>query len=251
MKPIVVIDSGVGGLLAFREFLRTFANEYFIYLGDTKRAPYGDKSAVVVREYTRNMLQKALSFNPKMVVIACNTMEAAAPMELKRFEQTVPLVRIIEPTVKTVSALNPRSILVLATPRTVHSSCYPTLLRAYLPRAQVDQIACPMFVEYVEGKLTQIKAHQVVEEELGHIQKKYDVVLLGCTHYPYLAKNIRAHMNGSHVADSLTALTRELKRNGVAERKGAAQGEIYMSQCTPQAKQFIEKLWGNIAVREF
>jgi glutamate racemase len=213
-NPIGVFDSGVGGLSVLQEIRRVLPGENLLYVADSGHAPYGDKSQQFIEERSIAISEFLVSRNVKAIVVACNTATGAAILTLRaRF--SVPIIAM-EPAVKP-AAIQTRSgvIGVLATSRTLASENFVQLFARYGATVRIVGQACPGLVEQVEagnvsGDKTRILLEQYV---LPLLEQKADIIVLGCTHYPFLAPMIRV-IAGPNVAviDSATAVARELLR---------------------------------------
>ncbi|MGP4062506.1 glutamate racemase [Halobacillus sp. H74] len=200
-QPIGVIDSGVGGLTVARELMRQLPRERFIYLGDTKRCPYGPRSEEEVRAYTWQMVNHLLGKDIKMLVIACNTATAYTLEELQE-ELPVPVIGVIEPGARAaIKVSQNKRIGVIGTEGTIQSKAYPEALKSIDQAIRVNDLACPPFVPMVEeGILTGKKAQGIVSrtlqplKEMNHI----DTLILGCTHYPLIKDLVQEEM-GNHI----------------------------------------------------
>ncbi|MFH0981559.1 MAG: glutamate racemase, partial [Planctomycetota bacterium] len=188
-RPIGVFDSGVGGLTVVRALRRRLPRETLIYFGDTARVPYGSKSAEVVTRFTREILHFLLRFQPKAIVVACNTASAVAVPELVDEFQT-PVVGTVEPGAAAAAEASAGGLVaILATEATVASNQFPNAIYRCDPRISVVQKPCPLFVPMVEegrGERDRL-VRLAVAEYLESVRRLNPaVVVLGCTHYPML-----------------------------------------------------------------
>lgn len=186
--PIGVFDSGVGGLTVARAMLDLLPHEPLYYVADTANFPYGPKSIAEVRECTLRVLDQMVDHGVKMVVIACNS-ASSAMLRDARERYDVPVVEVIQPAVrKAVSATRNGRVGVIGTHATITSMAYEDAFAA-APQIDLTTAACPRFVEFVESGVT-------MSDELLGCAKEYlapivergcDTLVLGCTHYPFLA----------------------------------------------------------------
>ncbi len=198
---IGVFDSGVGGLTVLRQIFSRLPKENTVYLGDTARVPYGTRSGEVVTRYALQSGKHLAAHRIKLLVIACNTVSAHSLPALGA-AMPVPVLGVIEPGARAAAARTKGGIIaVLGTPATVNSGAYQAALRKVAPQAKVIARACPMFVPlaeegWVDGEVPRL----VAERYLSDLRKSgVDTVLLGCTHYPLLARSI-AQVMGPEVA---------------------------------------------------
>ncbi|OPA81089.1 glutamate racemase [Paenibacillus selenitireducens] len=187
-QAIAILDSGVGGLTVVKEVMRQLPREKIIYFGDTARAPYGPRSSEEVTLFTQQIVEYLIQFQPKMIVIACNTATAVA-LEDIRAMVNVPVVGVIHPGARAaINATETGFIGVIGTEGTIRSGAYPQALREISPHIEVISEACPQFVPLVEkGMFRDEITRDTVRETLRHLRSKpIDCLILGCTHYPFL-----------------------------------------------------------------
>ncbi|QGG95764.1 glutamate racemase [Actinomarinicola tropica] len=192
-RPIGMFDSGFGGLTVARAVIDLLPAEDLVYIGDTGRYPYGSKPLDEVRRYaeqiTRHLVDRC---EVKMVVVACNTAAAAALDELRDLVD-VPVVGVIEPGVRSlVRTTTTGRVGVIATTGTVGSGAYQLAIEATGAEVVPAIAACPGFVEFVErGETDSEQVRILAERLLAPIREaEVDALLLGCTHYPFLARAI-------------------------------------------------------------
>jgi len=192
-RPIGMFDSGFGGLTVARAVIDLLPDEDLVYIGDTGRYPYGPKPQDEVRRYARELAWSLVDeHDVKLVVVACNTASAAAHGELAT-ELPVPVVEVIEPGVRAlVQATTTGKVGVIGTVGTIGSGAYQEAVEATGAGVHLTAAACPGFVEFVErGETTGEQVTILAERLLAPVKDaKVDTLLLGCTHYPYLARII-------------------------------------------------------------
>ena len=192
-RPIGMFDSGFGGLTVARAVIDLLPGENLVYVGDTGRYPYGSKPLAEVRDHAREITSWLVAeHDVKLVIVACNTASAAALGELQA-DVDVPVVGVIEPGASSlVSATRTGRIGVIGTVGTVGSGAYQEAVAAVDATVELTCAACPGFVEFVErGDTTSDQVHVLAERLLAPlVEAKIDALLLGCTHYPFLARTI-------------------------------------------------------------
>lgn len=199
--PIGLFDSGFGGLTVARAVIDLLPGEDVVYIGDTGRYPFGDKPIDDVRGYARELASSLVhDHGCKAVVVACNTAAAALPVheleaELAAAGSPVPVIGVIEPGSQAlVRATRTGSIGVIGTIGTISTGAYDRAVAraAYGATVNLTSAACPGFVEFVErGRTTGPEVTLLAERLLAPIKEaKVDALLLGCTHYPFLARTI-------------------------------------------------------------
>jgi glutamate racemase len=149
-KPILVFDSGVGGISVLKELVKVMPHEDFIFFGDSKNSPYGTKSEEKVRELTINGVKRYLDEGIKGCAIACNTATSAAVAEMRELFPFLPLVGI-EPAVKPAALSHPGGrVLILATPITISGAKLHRQMETYKDVATLLPLACPGLMEFIE-----------------------------------------------------------------------------------------------------
>ncbi len=220
---IGIFDSGVGGLTVVHRMLEALPNEHLIYLGDTARYPYGTKSATVVSRYTLENAQFLLDKGVKLLVVACNTMSAVA-LDALRAHTDVPIIGVIEPGARAaLAATRNRKVGVIGTEGTITSGSYTRALRALDDGLEIYTRACPLFVALAEeGWVDNPIAEQAAAMYLASLrQSRIDTLVLGCTHYPLLARTIGAYLGPEvQLVDSATETAREV--NALLTERGLA-----------------------------
>lgn len=226
-NPIGVFDSGIGGLSVLRQLIRFMPNESFIYLGDTARVPYGNKSEETVKTYSNQCTNFLIDKNVKLIIIACNTVSAVAIEEVQRVAGDVPVIGMIVPAAAAAlrSTVNGR-IGIIGTRATINSGAYTDEILKLSANVEVISQACPLFVPFVEEGLTEHNSARLVAEEYLEKLKKenVDTLVLGCTHYPLLSRLITEIMPGVTLIDSgehasVTALRLLAERNLLQDEK--------------------------------
>lgn len=214
-KAIAVFDSGLGGISVLSELVKVLPNENFIYFGDTANAPYGTRAADEVRALTFSAYERLRAEGIKAFVIACNTATSVAAAYLReRFPNDI--IIGIEPALKpaALSGTHPR-VAVLATPLTLKEEKFASLLGRYDEVADVIPFACPGLVEFVErGEVEGDALHTFLEELLAPLKsERLDALVLGCTHYPLIKREISSVLGEDVlVFDGSLGTARETKR---------------------------------------
>ena len=192
-RPIGVFDSGFGGLTVARAMIDLLPYEHLVYFGDTARYPYGPRSLDEVGGFSRQIADWLVNeVDVKAIVIACNTASAAALEDLRDHCQ-VPVFGVIEPGVRSaIDATTHGRVGVIGTVTTVASGAYQQAFVEVDSTVDLVCAACPGFVEFVERGDTDSDQALVLAERLlaPVIDAKVDSLLLGCTHYPFLARTI-------------------------------------------------------------
>lgn len=240
--PIGIFDSGYGGLTIFEKIRERLPRYDYLYLGDNARAPYGPRSFEVVYEFTRQAVGELFSRGCPLVVLACNTASAKALRTIQQRDlpasedPTRRVLGVIRPTVEAADALSrSKHVGVLGTEGTIASRSYEMELEKLFPHIRVVSESCPMWVPLVENGETETPAAEFfVRRHLDRLLSRdpeIDTLILGCTHYPMLLKQIRralpagvsAFPQGACVAESLENY---LLRHGEMETRLSRGGNV-------------------------
>lgn len=199
-RPIGLMDSGLGGLSVGRILQRQIPNESLIFLGDQGRFPYGTRPQSQVRQFGLQIARFLASQHVKMVIIACNTMTAAALPNIQQ-DLKVPVLGVIEPGAQAVvTAPAHQRVGVIATDSTTKDGAYVRQIHRLDPSIKVIPQAAQQLVSIVEhGEAGTPAAQQSVDKALTPFVKHHvDALVLGCTHFPFLTNEIK-HTLGSGV----------------------------------------------------
>lgn len=225
-SPIGVFDSGFGGLTVVRSLIDLMPNESLVYIGDTGRYPYGNKPADEVRRYAHELAHSlAYDHGAKLIVIACNTAASVALDELSA-ALPVPVIGVVEPGARAlVRVTHNGRVGVIGTVGTIASGAYEAAVAATHAEVQLTTAACPGFVEFVERDQTDGDEVTLLADRLLSPVKEagVDALLLGCTHYPYLAPVIRRVMGDGVVLVSSANETAFAVRDTLQDRSIAAR----------------------------
>ncbi len=188
--PIAVFDSGVGGISVLRELIRQMPGENFLYYGDSANAPYGDKSLERVRELTLQAASALIQRGTKALVVACNTATSAA-IHLLRQQYPELVVIGIEPALKLAADRFPTgNIGVMATSVTLREEKFCHQAERF-QNAHILRLPAPGLVELIEqGKAESPETEALLRDLLQPHVGKLDALVLGCTHYPFVARTI-------------------------------------------------------------
>jgi glutamate racemase len=212
-----VYDSGVGGLTVTKSLIEHRLFDEIIYFGDTARVPYGTKDSKTIIKYSLEALDFLKSFDIDMLIVACNTVSAYALEELRK-NASFDVFGVIEPGVlATVNALNDKnsSILILGTKATIASGQYQKLLsqKGY---ENIISLAPSLFVPIVEEGLFEGDVlKSAVKYYFKDIKQNPDAIILGCTHFPLIAKAIGEYFPNSvlvHSGDAIVEYLRTKRR---------------------------------------
>ena len=245
--PIGIFDSGVGGLTVMRAIAQALPHESLMYLGDTARVPYGNRSPQTIRRYAINATAMLWAEGIKALVIACNTASAHGLSALRE-RYDMPVIGVIEPVATRAAATTQTGTIgVIGTRGTINSGSYRQALTALGVERVVEQ-ACPLFVPLAEegwtdGEVVRQIAQSYLETFRG---TDVDTLILGCTHYPILAAPISAVIeeitgNPVRVLDSASATAAMLVDVLSRESINSRSDEATLSFCaTDDPERFKE-----------
>lgn len=214
-RPIGVFDSGVGGISVLREAVKMLPNEDFIYYGDSKNAPYGEKKVEEVQQLVFGVTEKLMDRQVKAIVVACNTATSAAIDKLREKYKDMPVIGI-EPALKPAIKLKrDGKIIVMATPVTLKERKFMNLMKKYEDVADIAPVPCPGLAEIIEqGHFNGPIVNDYIETKLSTYKNhKIAAVVLGCTHYPFVKDEITKIISEDiPIIDGSEGTIKQLKR---------------------------------------
>ncbi len=248
---IGIFDSGVGGLSVLRHIRQVLPYQHLIYVADSGHVPYGDKPVTYIEQRALVLTRFLVEQGAAAIVIACNTATATAAATLRsRFD--IPIVAM-EPAVKpAVAATRSGVVGILATTGTLESARFAALLERYAGQVEIVTQGCPGLVEQVElGDLDGVRTRELVERYTAPLLARgADTLILGCTHYPFLAPLI-SEVVGSDITlvDTGEAVARQLQRRIQGEHVSpvgmGASVQMFTSGDATQASAIMSLLWGE------
>ncbi len=263
---IGVFDSGVGGMSVLKHLVAQMPHEEFHYFGDSAFAPYGTKPKAQIAQRSLAIAKKFIDEGAKALVIACNTATAAAADELRATYSHVPIVGV-EPALKpAVTAYPHGTVVVLATKATLSLQKYHNLESRLHPSAKVISIPGEGLVELIEsGQADSEQMHKRLTELLGNYTGQVDAVVLGCTHYPFIKKQISSVLGDVEFFDGGAGAAHQLRRLleqknllasaenaadttvDVAKKAGIIEPDILFSSSidTPEELDFYQKFFSQ------
>lgn len=228
---IGMFDSGIGGLSTLRNLLCKRADLEIFYWADDAHAPYGDKSDEYVRERSQSIVRIFIEMGIEMVVVACNTATAMAIEDLRSHFPHVSFVGV-EPYVNVINHIpwkEEHRAIILTTPLTGQSERFCRLKERLDPKNLLDHYSCPNLARIVEAAFwhgDSELSHKVKLELLPLMNKKYEYVILGCTHYPLVGKYINETLGAKVISPCAAISKRVLDLLGLPEKPCAVNSSV-------------------------
>ena len=248
-RPIGVFDSGVGGMTVLKELRKRMPQENFVYLGDTKRFPYGSKSKQSIIELTKNAMEFLKKQNVKMIVIACGTATSQALEEVQNL-YSIPIIGVIKPTVDYIYKTNKKKIGVMATAGTIRSKGWERELSKKIPKLDLQSVACPLLAPMVEEGWYANKIAKLAVKEYIKPFKNREALILGCTHYPLLKEIIQKQLGkkveviniGTHVAQEIEEM---LRKQDMLSQTNQTSLQVYLTETEHKFNEVASILLGE------
>lgn len=205
---IGVFDSGIGGLTVLRRLIEKYPNNEYIYYGDTKNISYGDKSIDELKVLVSNIIDFLIQKEVDMIVIACGTVSSNLSTYLKN-KYNIKIIDIISPVIDYLNNSNYKRIGVLATGATINSKIFSSNIKK-----DIKEVACPKFVPLIENNnLSELKnCFNIYLDNL----KDRDLIVLGCTHYPIIKKEINKYLGNDIRLLDMSECINDITNNGKA-----------------------------------
>ena len=230
---IGVFDSGIGGLTVLKELIKYHKNNEYIYYGDTKNIPYGNKSKEELMGIASNIIDFFISERVDLIIIACGTISSTIFNDLKS-KYKIPLYNVIDSTINYINSNNIDNICILATEKTIASHTFKNKLKAN----NVEEIACPNFVPIIEDRMNEEELPISIEEYLHKIKNtNINNIVLGCTHYPLISNEIKDYLGNVNLYNMGEYLAKEINIIDSSSKL-----KIYFSYTYPGLKEKIEEI---------
>jgi len=216
-KPILFIDSGIGGLPYCKDFISKNPHEEVCYLADRQNFPYGPRAKDELLSILIPLTEKLLNtIDPKIIVLACNTATVSALEPLRQHFTSMKFVGTVPAIKPAANATKTGKIGVLGTARTIEDPYNQNLLKENNGICEIFGIAAPELVDFVEQRFysaDQNKKNEIVEKYVDIFRiKKADTLVLGCTHFLYLLNEFKnAASPDIKVFDSLEGITKRIE----------------------------------------
>lgn len=251
-RPIGVFDSGVGGLTVAREIKRLLPHESIIYFGDTKHLPYGEKSREAITRFSVKITKFLLRQNCKAIVVACNSATSNSIEAIKETAGEVPVIDVISPVAKKVAYELNQKIGVIATKATVNSGAYKNGIRKLNRHIKVVELPTPLLVPIIEeGFFNTSVSRNAIESYLSNKKiEDIDTIILGCTHYPLIEKEINSVLQGKvKVVNSplivVNHLIHELSQRNLLSNEEHPEYHFFLSDYTLNFARLARQFFGK------
>lgn len=234
-QKIGILDSGIGGTTVLEEIKKLLPKEDYVYYADNKNNPYGEKTEEEICRIVDNIV-KFLIYDKhcKMIVIACNTATTRCMKKLKEQYKDIPFVGTV-PAIKVACDNNYKNTLVLATPATIDSERTHELIKDNKKIGQeITLIACDGLANAIENNNKKI-INEILEKIKQETKtKNIDSIVLGCTHYPLIKKEINEYFPNAILLDGSLGVAkqvkRELERHNIKNLNGTGEVEFIYSK---------------------
>lgn len=257
-RPIGFFDSGLGGLTSIPYLMDELPNEKIVYFGDTARTPYGSKADSTIINFSREISDFLVGKDVKMIVIACNTVSAICLEDLQKRHPNIPIVGIIDSAAEKISKTcgDMNKIGVIGTKVTVSSHAYLKSIHHFNPDMKVFEKACPAFVPLIEEGIVQNDIMDLtIEYYLDDfiLENRIDTMVLGCTHYPLLLKNIRRKYPNLKIINPSEEVVNPIKKilteRSMLADKSQIESVFYASDLSENFLNMIDSIFEDTKVK--
>lgn len=239
--PIGIFDSGIGGLTVAHAIRQLLPHENIIYFGDTAHLPYGDKSEAAIQAYSIKIADILLKKGCKAIVIACNSASSAAYELLKEYvRKDAHILNVIDPMVDLISTnYQQKNVGLIGTKRTIQSDIYSRKIKELNRGITLHSLATPLLAPMIEeGFFNNQISHEIISKYLDDpTLKNIDALVLACTHYPLIKREIAAYLGGQvDVLDSAIVVAKALEtylaENNLLNSSGEPDYQFFVSDYT-------------------
>ncbi len=254
ISKLGVFDSGLGGLTVLNEICKYNSGLKISYFGDTARVPYGSRTPETILRYAEQDVRFLLSEGVEGIVIACGTVSSTCLGSLRE-RYRIPIVGVIEPAAREAARItNTGHIGVLGTKATIRSSAYSEQIHAVDSSCKVTGIACPMFVPFIENGFAPDDpiVSLTIERYLDTVRRdNIDTLILGCTHYPFLAGAISRYLPQVRLVNIGTVLAEHLKEYfDLSDTEGENSVDYYVSDRDEEFQSIANSYLDSICARD-
>ena len=253
-RPIGFFDSGLGGLTCIPYLMKALPKERIIYFGDTARTPYGSKAPSTIRLFSMQIADFLVNENVKMIVIACNTVSSTCLDDLQQKYPDIPVVGIIEPTAQVIANTCSKTdeIGIIGTKVTIKSKAYENFIHSMNNDLNLYSTPCPTFVPLIEEGIIQ---HEIMDLSIKYYldhfiaYNKINTLVLGCTHYPLIRKNIEKIYPQLRIINPSEEIIQHIKEvlenNDLLSNEPAFENTFYASDLSENFVNMINRIFEN------
>ncbi|MDR2088968.1 MAG: glutamate racemase [Clostridiales Family XIII bacterium] len=251
-RPIGFFDSGLGGLTCIPYLMETLPQERIVYFGDTARTPYGSKAVSTIRSFSFEISDFLIENGVKMIVIACNTVSSVCIEDLRKRHPSIPILGIIGPAAHATAKLcGPKNrIGVIGTKATIRSNAYRDKILARNEDLDIAQTACPALVPLIEEGIIE---HEIMDLSIRYYLDQFiaynsiDTLVLGCTHYPLIRRNLQKLYPALRIVDPsrelLQSIRDALERHDLFAAAAGAEHTFYASDLSENFVNMIRRIF--------
>ena len=245
-SPIGIFDSGIGGLTIVNAIKSILPNENFIYFGDTKHLPYGEKSKESIQNFSKQIIDFLIKQKCKIIIIACNSASSVTYEKPSLLKNTkIEILNVIDPILLEIKKININcSIGVIGTKATIQSGIYDKKIKALCVNAKVHTLATPLLAPMIEeGFINEKISDTIIQKYLSNPKlKNIDHLILACTHYPLIYKEIKKYYEGNvTVVDSAYIIARYVQKklaiSNLLKNTAYKENRFYVSNYTKSFKK--------------
>lgn len=235
---IGIFDSGVGGLTVLKSIYNKYPNNEYVYIGDNKNSPYGDKTKEELYNYACRIIDYFISRDIKLIVIACNTICSNILLRLKEKYEDITLIGVIDSTINSFIRKNKNKVLVIATNKTIMSNIYEKKIKEINKNIKVYSLATPLLVPMIEKS-------EDTKKVIANYLKPYediDSIILGCTHYKIIENDINKNIT---IINSSDGVVEDI--SSYIDNIGVSNLEIYTTGSTLEFNKLCIKIMNKEA----
>jgi len=252
-QSIGIFDSGIGGLTVAKAISALLPNESLIYFGDTEHMPYGDRSAEHIRGYSENIAEFLIAKGAKIIVIACNSASSVAYQMLKeKYQGKIDVVGVISPVVDYIISKDIKKVGIIGTKATIGSKNHEILLKDKKSNIKVASLATPLLASMIEeGYFNNSISQTIINSYLSNWRfKGIQALVLACTHYPLIKKEILKYYNQHVEVIDTTEIVAHAVRESLSAQNLLFSGKrgkdrFYVSEFTESFEKTTKIFYGS------
>ena len=243
-RPIGLFDSGIGGLSVLKEFIKIMPNEEYVYLGDTKNFPYGNRSKESIIELAKKNIEFLINQNVKLIIIACGTVTSQA-LDIVKHNYNVPIIGIIDPTIDYLKKthIDNENIGIIATNGTIKSKMWETKIKEKINNVNIISQPAPLLAIMAESGWTNNKVAEYTIKEYMKEFSNIDKLILGCTHYPFFTKLIKKEIPNVEIINTgilVSSYTKDILEKNNLTNNTILKYTIYLTEQEDNFKSIAE-----------